>query len=242
MVLEYLTDQLIEIAAAELQSGNLDVLHRHALLKAQSKEYLRRSQIRLLVEPIVHRLERQLAHIDLSDHLLLLVQQLQTQIGRRPSYAGGTLLNLMILQKTDLTGVDLSGICLWQVDLQHTSLVKANLSQADLTGTTFRQTFGRLETLVASPDGRWLAGGGERGDLRLYPLDESLPVVHLSGHTNTVRTLCFSPDATLLVSAGYDHTIKMWQLETGQTCAHDHDDDVRPIAGIQPRWNDIGFG
>jgi len=216
VVLEYLTDQLIEIATVELHSGELDVLHRHALLKAQSKEYLRRSQVRLLLEPIVHRLERLLGHIDLSDHLLLLVQQLQAQIGRRPSYAGGTLLTLMILQKTDLTGVDLSGICLWQVDLQHTSLAKTNLRMADLTGTTFRQTFGRLETLVASPDGRWLAGGGERGDLRLYPLDERLPVVHLSGHANTVRTLCFSPDATLLASAGYDHTIKMWQPETGQ--------------------------
>ena len=93
---------------------------------------------------------------------------------------------------------------------------RPNLSQADLTDTTFRQTFGRLETLVASPDGRWLAGGGERGDLRLYPLNESQPIVQLHGHTNTVAAICFSPDATLLISAGHDQTINLWQVETGQ--------------------------
>ena len=216
VVLEYLTDRLIEISVAELLSGNLNILHRHALLKAQSKEYLRRSQIRLLIEPIVHRLENSLTHSDLSSHLFFLVQQLRTQIGRRPSYAGGTILNLMILQKIDLTGADFSGICLWQVDLQHASLTNVDLSQADLTNTTFRHTFGRLEILVASPDGRWLAGGGEGGDLRLYPLDETQPVVYLRGHKNTVGALCYSPDGTVLVSAGYDHMINMWDVETGE--------------------------
>lgn len=215
VVLEYLTDQLIELAAAELQSGNFALLHRHALLKAHTKEYLRRSQIRLLVEPIVHRLERRLTHTGLSDHLLLLVRQLQTQIGRRPSYAGGTLLNLLILQKTDLTGVDFSGLCLWHVDLQHTNLAGVNLSQADMTNTAFRETFGRLEALVASPDGRWLAGGGEGGDLRLYPLDERLSTIRLRGHTNSVVTICFSPDSKVLASAGNDHMLKMWNVDTG---------------------------
>ena len=125
MVLEYLADRLIDTSVAELQSGNLQVLHRHALLKAQSNEYLRRTQIRLLIEPIVHRLEQQLPHAGLSIHLRLLVQQLQKQVGRRPSYAGGTILNLMIHKGMDLTGMDLSGICLWQLDLQHASLAKA---------------------------------------------------------------------------------------------------------------------
>ena len=138
------------------------------------------------------------------------MQQLQTQIGRRPSYAGGTILNLMILQRDRFDGADFSGICLWQVDLQHASLVKVDLSQADLTNTTFRQTFGRLETLVASPDGRWLAGGGERGDLRLYPLDESQPIVHLRGHTNTVRSPLFQPRCH----------------RTGQRRVRSHDQDV----------------
>ncbi|MEZ4736519.1 MAG: hypothetical protein R3E79_56250 [Caldilineaceae bacterium] len=39
---EYLTDRLVAKAVGEVEQGELNLLHRHALLKAQTKEYVRR--------------------------------------------------------------------------------------------------------------------------------------------------------------------------------------------------------
>src|SRR3712207_1614050 len=56
VVLEYVTDQLVEDVARELASGELDLLVRQPLLKATAKEYVRRSQERLICTPILERL------------------------------------------------------------------------------------------------------------------------------------------------------------------------------------------
>jgi WD40 repeat protein len=38
----------------------------------------------------------------------------------------------------------------------------------------------------------------------------------LEGHTEVVWQLAFSPDSRHLASSGYDHTIKLYTLETRQ--------------------------
>jgi len=38
---------------------------------------------------------------------------------------------------------------------------------------------------------------------------------HLAGHTEPVRSVAFSPDAKLLVSAGDDQTVRFWDLANG---------------------------
>ncbi len=45
----------------------------------------------------------------------------------------------------------------------------------------------------------------------------------LKGHTDTVRSLTFTPDGRLLVSAGDDKTIRLWDPATGQ--------EVRALSG-----------
>ena len=56
VVLEYVTDELIEDVAQELSRGELDLLLRQPLLKATAKDYVRRSQERLIAGPILERL------------------------------------------------------------------------------------------------------------------------------------------------------------------------------------------
>ncbi|NIV27926.1 MAG: hypothetical protein GWN58_00005, partial [Anaerolineae bacterium] len=42
--------------AHSLLSPSVPLLNRHALLKAQAKEYVRQSQVRLILQPIAERL------------------------------------------------------------------------------------------------------------------------------------------------------------------------------------------
>ncbi|MBK9015486.1 MAG: hypothetical protein IPM82_16265 [Saprospiraceae bacterium] len=65
-----------------------------------------------------------------------------------------------------------------------------------------------------SPDGsRFLFASGN--DVLLWDLDEDNPTF-LRGHKAPVKTVAFSPDGKLAISAGYDGSVKMWDGRTGE--------------------------
>ena len=69
-----------------------------------------------------------------------------------------------------------------------------------------------------APDGRYFALGTFNGAIHVYAsqsLDD--PVwVRFAEHGRVVNDLVFTPDSQLLVTAGRDQTIKVWQVATGQ--------------------------
>ena len=75
-----------------------------------------------------------------------------------------------------------------------------------------------LEEVAASPDGKWLAASGVDGP-EIQSANAALPLVHL-GHTNRVRKSVFSPDGTMLLTASWDSTARLWSLPTGQPIGH----------------------
>ena len=61
VVLEYMTGALITEAASEIQQGQLHRLIEHGLLLAPAKDYIRQAQKRLLIDPLLTRLQRVLS-------------------------------------------------------------------------------------------------------------------------------------------------------------------------------------
>src|SRR5262249_51951258 len=61
---------------------------------------------------------------------------------------------------------------------------------------------------------RWVAAGNNRGDILLWELPDKagaavLPVRRLDGHANAVSRLLATPDGKRLVSASYDHSVRV---------------------------------
>lgn len=80
VVMEYVTEHLIEQVCDEIRHGNLRLLHTHALMKAQAKEYVRRSQMRLILNEVLERLAYELGGRDAVAARLV---QLVAQLGER---------------------------------------------------------------------------------------------------------------------------------------------------------------
>ncbi len=83
-------------------------------------------------------------------------------------YAGGNLINLCCHLQINLTGYDFSHLTIWQAYLQGTNLHDVNLSHSNLAKSVFTQTFGSILSVAFSPDGKFLAAGDSKDEIRLW--------------------------------------------------------------------------
>ncbi len=95
---------------------------------------------------------------------------------------------------------------------------------------------GAVNDLKFSPDGQTLAvAGGQpsaKGDLRLYRVSDWKLLATLRGHDDVIFSIAFSPDGKRLVSASFDHTLRLWDIARQQSIrsyAH-HSDFVYAVA------------
>src|SRR5439155_10308828 len=75
--------------------------------------------------------------------------------------------------------------------------------------------------LAFRPDGQQLATAGGNydftpGDIQLWDIRSGKEVFTLRGHTALVTCVAFSPDGQRLVSGSNDHTVKLWNVATGE--------------------------
>ena len=73
--------------------------------------------------------------------------------------------------------------------------------------------------LAASPDGRWLATGGDDSVVHLIDTFTGQEVAPLHGHIRSVTTLAFNADSTLLATGSLDGAIHLWDVTTGDLLA-----------------------
>ncbi len=217
VILEYMTHRLIRQVCHELLSRQFELFNRHALSKAQAKTYIRQSQGRLILSPLVGRLLRTLEHEDALANLLLeSLPLLRHAPAVETGYAAGNILNLLIHLKVDLSGRDFSRLPVRQANLQNIALQNVNFAQADLRGSVFREAFESVWGLAFSPDSQFLVGGLENGEIRLWRVRTGQQLLTCLEHDGYVWSIVFSPDGRWLASHGNDGAVRLWDARTWQ--------------------------
>ena len=241
VVMEYLIERLVEAVCQEIQQEVLMRLHRHALIKANAKEYVRQSQLLLILQPIADRL---LATIDKGE-LLRKITHILADLRTSPiipnSYAAGNLLNLLLMQNVDLKGYDFSHLRVRQADLRAADLSSVNFEGADLADSYFADQFGIVFAVAYSPDGSMIAAGTGKGEIQLWRTSDGRPLHSYQGHNRTVKSVTFSPDGTQLASAGEDGTVRLWNVPDISTFASSVAPMTRILQGHEGRVTTVAF-
>ncbi len=81
--------------------------------------------------------------------------------------------------------------------------------------STLQAQNGECIGLAVSQDGKLIAGGCGNA-IYLWDVETGLLVRKLLGPTDAVNRLAFSPDGKRLASGGYDRTVRLWDVESGQ--------------------------
>lgn len=85
---------------------------------------------------------------------------------------------------------------------------------------SFSGDFGKVNSLQFNADGsRLLAASGATGAYgvaTIYSIETDQPVIELMGHRDILYSAIFSPDESIVATAGYDRQIILWNAETAE--------------------------
>lgn len=215
VVMEYMIERLIETVIQEIDQETIKVLNQYPLIKSLAKDYIRESQTRVILQPIVQTLlSRYRLSGELSGKFQVLLHSLRRQ-SYSSGYGGGNLINLGQALDLDLADYDFSKLTIWQAYLQDANLQNVNFSESDLSRSVFAKTLGNSLT-VALGVNHILATGDAEGKIILWSVEDGQQLLVCQGQLGAVKAIAFNPDATLLASGSDDETVRVWKASTGE--------------------------
>ncbi len=232
VIMDYLTERFVGQVYEEIRTERLILFARYALLKAQAKDYIRESQRRLILLPLLQRCLVIFGKEALEQRFQSLLATLRIQHDHHPDYAAGNVLNLLIQMGCPLRGYDFSHLAVWQAYLQGVALPEVNFAHANFAKSVFTDSFGSISCVTFSPHGSLLAVGTATGELRSWDVVTGFPLHAFRGHTAWVWSVAFSPDGKTLASGSGDQTVRLWEASSGQclTTLQGHTSTVRSVA------------
>ena len=217
VVMEYTTERLINLWETEIKTGKINLLKTHPIIKADAKDYLRETQIRLILRPLLEKLLVNLKEQhEIEQRLQAILEYLRSFKDLKTQYVVGNLINLLKYLQVDLTGWNFSQLQVWQADFRGMSLQEVDFTDADLSKSIFTEKMGSIFAVEFSPDGKLLATGNDH-QINIWQIPEYRLIMTLPGHdAPPIWTLTFSPDSQMLASGSSDRTVRLWDVASGQ--------------------------
>jgi WD40 repeat protein/predicted ATPase/transcriptional regulator with XRE-family HTH domain len=218
VVLEYLTSLIVEDAAEAIESGKPSrILIEHGFELAQASEYVQETQKRLIVHPILDRLQggySQQSTLELQ--LLGLLDELKMLNASAQGYAPANVVTLLHFLRGNLRRLDLSGLVLRSVYFQGVEMQDTSLASAVIQDSVFNQTFDALSSVAVSSTGSYWAAGSRHGEVRLWTAGGLILHRVWRAHADMVCEMKFSPDGSMLATTGsWDGMLKLWEVASG---------------------------
>ncbi|MEA5464773.1 NB-ARC domain-containing protein [Leptothoe sp. PORK10 BA2] len=225
VIMEFVTNRFVEQVSREINSQEFDLLHTHALLKAMAKDYVRETQIRLILNPVVIGVDNLETQINCD---LIAVKQSPCWYH---GYAAGNLLNMLCQNQFEVAELDFSQLTLRQTYLKETRLQSLNLTNTQFVKPALIYPFDVVNSVAFSPDGQWLASGSRDGTLRLWNIEQRLCIHSFEGHTHSVSSVTFSPDGQWLASGSRDGTLRLWNIEQ-RLCVYSFEGHAHSVRSV----------
>ncbi|GCE29481.1 hypothetical protein KDA_49650 [Dictyobacter alpinus] len=214
VVLEFATAQLITETGHSIQQGQLSSLIEQGLTLARSSAYVRQTQVRLIVMPLLLQLQSAYPErTDLEEHLLTLLKRFRARANYAQGYGPANVITLLREQRGHLRGLNLSQLSIRGAYLQGVEMQDTTLSGAILQDCVWTSTFGSIWAVEISHDGRYWAAGSRQGKIVVW--DQQTLYRIWQAHSDVTRVLSFSPDGRRLASGSYDGMVKVWDVEHG---------------------------
>jgi WD40 repeat protein/DNA-binding XRE family transcriptional regulator len=216
VVLEYTTTRLIGAAVSEIERGHLNCLVDHGLELANSKEYIREAQIRLIVTPLLARLRSAWPESSsMQARLLALLEPLRGQSDEYQGYAPANLLALLRTLRGDLSGLDLHQLAIRNADFRGVNLHDTSLAEATLRDAAFTTVSDTISVMAFSRHGTYWAAGSRQGQAQIWSYSKRQFQFTWRAHHSVVTAIAFSPDERCLATGSWDGVIKLWATSNG---------------------------
>ncbi|MDQ2714437.1 MAG: helix-turn-helix domain-containing protein [Chloroflexota bacterium] len=232
VIMEYVTQALVRQFCAEYTGESRATWMNYALIKAQTKDYVRDSQVRLVLKPVADQLVAEAGKKGLEQRLSTMLADLRQGYSMHPGYMAGNVLNLLIRLRSDLRNADFTHLTIRQAYLQNATLPGVDFAHAHFIDGAFTATFGNILSVTFNPAGDTLAVGTTAGDVWLYEAASTTPYLSCPGHIDGAWSVVFSPDGTMLATGSDDQTIRLWDTSSGLALATllGHTNRVRAVA------------
>lgn len=223
VVLEYVTTVLITTMSSEIQQQGLDRLIQHGLEQAHTKEYIRQTQQRLLVAPLLADLQcvyrgranGTTSFASVEKTLCSLLDQLREWDSYTHGYGPANLIALLRVQRGHLRNIDLSHLSIRGASLQGIEMQDTSLAEAIIRESVFTEAFDAIWAVAISRSGQYRAASSRRGDVRVWHKESQTLHLAWQAHTDNANGIAFSPDERTLATASWDGSVKLWNLEGG---------------------------
>jgi WD40 repeat protein/transcriptional regulator with XRE-family HTH domain len=219
VVLEHVTEEIVQTVAREIRDGRPVLLAGQALVKATAKDYVRHSQERLIAAPLLEEVAGPGRREAGEQTLRALLAGWQGRPAAEQGYGPGNVVNLLRLLRGNLRGLDLSHLSIQQAYLQAVDAQDTSLAGAHLAAAVLDEPFGGAVCTALSGDGELLAAGTTGGQVRMWRVADRTPIWAASGHDGPVSGVAMSESGRLVASGGHDGTVRLWDGSDGRSLA-----------------------
>jgi WD40 repeat protein/transcriptional regulator with XRE-family HTH domain len=219
VVLEYVTDRLVDEVGDEIARGQPLQLVEQPLMKAQAKDYVRQTQERLIGEPILQQVRAEHGDDGAEQKLLALLDGWRNRPAAEQGYGPGNVVNLLRLARGELRRLDLGRLMIRQPYLARVEAQDASLAGAHLSEAVLAESFNYPNSVALSGDGTSVAAGTSAAEVWLWRVADRTPLLALPAHTGPVHAVALNADGRLLASGGLGGTVRLWEASSGRLLA-----------------------